>query len=176
MTPPIPNYSLNTSLISMGIPAYKSSWPRASEMVEMKAAGLRTKPTSPTTGNIPARQRKDRRISMPRSCSISSPVPPQREESSVYRRGNRQFLGHRTDVQERLQDLAGICHGRRVRRGSLHLGEMGQAELLFQTGLKMITVNQSIGEELGLEMHVYGPETHGTQHSSPPRSHSINRQ
>mmetsp|Transcript_19396 Transcript_19396/g.59734 ORF Transcript_19396/g.59734 Transcript_19396/m.59734 type:complete len:267 (+) Transcript_19396:66-866(+) len=41
-TPPTPRSSLKTS--EMGVPAYRSSSPRSSEIVEMKLAGLRTMP------------------------------------------------------------------------------------------------------------------------------------
>lgn len=43
-TPPMPISSLNTSVMAM--PAQMSSWPRSSQMLVMKEAGLRIRPNS----------------------------------------------------------------------------------------------------------------------------------
>jgi ATP citrate (pro-S)-lyase len=62
------------------------------------------------------------------------------------------------------QTFKGVCRALREYSTSLKAGEgvsiwVRRAGPNYQTGLKMI---KSVGEELGLEMHVYGPETHGT--------------
>jgi ATP citrate (pro-S)-lyase len=62
------------------------------------------------------------------------------------------------------QTFKGVCRALREYAAVLKAGEgvaiwVRRAGPNYQTGLKMI---KSVGEELGLEMHVYGPETHGT--------------
>jgi len=63
------------------------------------------------------------------------------------------------------QTFKGVCKALREYATVLKSGEgvsiwVRRAGPNYQTGLKMI---KSVGEELGLEMHVYGPETHGMQ-------------
>jgi ATP citrate (pro-S)-lyase len=62
------------------------------------------------------------------------------------------------------QTFKGVCKALRDYASVLKSGEgiaiwVRRAGPNYQTGLKMI---KAVGEELGLEMHVYGPETHGT--------------
>ena len=64
------------------------------------------------------------------------------------------------------QTFKGVCKALREYASVLKAGEgvaiwVRRAGPNYQTGLKMI---KSVGEELGLEMHVYGPETHGIVH------------
>ena len=61
------------------------------------------------------------------------------------------------------QTFKGVCKALREAASVLKSGDgvaiwVRRAGPNYQTGLKMI---KSVGEELGLEMHVYGPETHG---------------
>ena len=61
------------------------------------------------------------------------------------------------------QTFKGVCKALREYATVLKSGEgisiwVRRAGPNYQTGLKMI---KSVGEELGLEMRVYGPETHG---------------
>ena len=68
------------------------------------------------------------------------------------------------------QTFKGVCKALREYASVLKSGEgvsiwVRRAGPNYQTGLKMI---KSVGEELGFEMHVYGPETHGNIPSSEP--------
>ena len=62
------------------------------------------------------------------------------------------------------QTFKGVCRALREYASVLKAGDgvaiwVRRAGPNYQTGLKKIKL---VGEELGLEMHVYGPETHGS--------------